>query len=84
MLVSVGSFERNAGWLWRARKNLDHSAEGIAAVETGGGFLRNLDGGDGLAGHAVPIDPGTEGIIERNAILENQSAAGTAGSETAQ
>src|SRR5262249_51874025 len=36
ILVSVGSFQRETGWFGSARENLDHSAEGIAAVETRG------------------------------------------------
>ena len=84
ILVSVGSFERDTGWLRRARENLDHSAEGIAAVETGGAFLGDLDVGDRLAGDTVPVDPCAERVVERNSILENQSTARAAGAEAAQ
>ena len=35
-------------------------------------------------GHAIPVDPSAERVVERNAIFENKSAARAAGAETAQ
>src|ERR1700722_13406304 len=75
ILVSVESFQRNPGRLCRTSKKLHDSSERIAAIEARTAFLRYFHTGDGFSGHAIPIDPAAERIVEWNTVFKHESAA---------
>ena len=84
MLVAVGALKGQAGVRRAARDDVDDAAHSLGAVEVGGAAAHQLDGAHGLARDAVPIDPAPERIVERDAVLEHQRAAGSARAHAAQ
>ena len=83
-LVAERSVERKGGRFGLAHEGLDDAAHGIASVKIGSAAARDFDGGDGGAGNTIPIDPASEGIDERDAVGEQEGAAGGRTSEAAQ
>ena len=84
MLVAVGALKRQSGVCGAARDDVDDPAHGLRAVQVGGAAPDQIDSAHGLARDAVPVDPAPERIVERDAVLEHERAAGSARAHAAQ
>src|SRR5205814_8776260 len=67
-----------------AADELHDAAHGRGAVEIGGAAAEDLDAVERRARHAAPVDPAAEGIVERDAVVENKRARRPAGADAAQ
>ena len=72
--------------LLRARPphELDHARQRAAPVAVRPAAAQHLHPLQRPAGHAAPVDPAAEGIVQGDAVVEDEGAAGPAASEAAQ
>src|SRR5438270_12430226 len=63
---------------------LHDAAHRAAAVEVGRTAAYDFDTVDGNAGHASPVNPAAERIVERDAVVEHERARRAAGANAAQ
>ena len=82
--VAIGSFQRERRPLGLARDELHNSAECVAAVEVRSPASEYLDVGNRGTRNSIPIDPTAKSIHKREAVFEDQCAAGSRSAQTAQ
>src|SRR5581483_400588 len=63
---------------------MNHAAKSITTIKVGGATAKHLHSLDCRARNPVPIDPASKRIEQRDAIFENQGAAGSACAQSTQ
>jgi len=83
-LVAVRSLKTESRPLRLARYELHDSTKGVAPVKVRSAAAEYLHTGERRSGHAIPVDPATEGVDQRKAIFEHQGATCGGPAQTSQ
>src|SRR5438046_5626035 len=75
-LIASGKFARKQVPPRRNLNHIDHTAKRITSIKTRRAAAQNFDGVYGFPWYMAPVNPSAKRIIQRNAVLEDQSAAG--------